>query len=167
MGLFLVWPELNHINPHREALPTWQATLRQFFQPYSLYCCYFSTEWILVFYLLFFSVLPYAALLLCVCYYIILCSRNEERNKNRMPVLFLKSTVMKSLESEGSWLVNNYINLFLDLCVLTANLFGFSSYYILEMNTLYTYWMWSSDLVQYKNVASTRTEESGSLSSEV
>lgn len=84
-----------------------------------------------------------------------------------MPVLFLKSTVIKSLESEGSWLVNNYINLFLDLCVLTANLFGFSSYYILEMNTLYTYWMWSSDLVQYKNVASTRTEESGSLSSEV
>lgn len=70
-----------------------------------------------MFYLLFFSVLPYAALLLCVCYYIISCSRNEERNKNRMPVLFLKSTVMKSLESEGSWLANNYINLFLDLCV--------------------------------------------------
>lgn len=23
----LVWPKLNHVNPHREALPTWQATV--------------------------------------------------------------------------------------------------------------------------------------------
>lgn len=103
---------LTQTQPHNSS--SWSLTylinVWQFFQTYSLYCCYFNAEWILMFCL--YAVLLYPVLLCfaLLCCYHVLCSRNEARNKEQnCQYYYWKALWYESVETEGSWFVANIV----------------------------------------------------------